>query len=246
MGQVFICRKIKARFRSVTSESIVRRIPLAVFLTFAITSPAWSQAAQKTAPTPHKHLTVEQLWTLDATYTDPKHGVTFRYPSVWAAGTGFAYHQPLLTTSRDADIIATYGYDARNPPPDGPSSPYVGSDLEGFGFTYATAAGANQAQCETMAEPVADSKTHTSVLIGMRRFSSYEVGEGGMSQSTGGDLYVTFAESTCYFFETDSGWIARGVFEDVKSLSNRDSALIFAHLWEIMKTVRISPSGRGQ
>jgi hypothetical protein len=222
------------------------RTPPAICLTLSLAGLAWGQAVQKKSPTTSKRLTVAQVWALDATYTDREHGVTFRYPSVWTAGNDFAYHQPILTESNDARIIATYGYDTRNPSPDGPASPYSGTNLEGYGISYATAAGANQTQCETMAAAVADTKIHKSVLIGMRHFSNYEVGEGGMSQSTGGDLYVTFAGSTCYFFETDAGWITMGVFDDVRPLSTRNSAFIFAHLWTVMQSVRISPGGRNQ
>jgi len=222
------------------------RSPLALILAFAFAGLAYGQAEQKTPPATPKRLTVAQVWTLDATYTDRGHGVTFRYPSAWTAGTGFAYHQPLLTTSSDAHIIASYGYSADSPPPDTTPAPYLGTDLEGFGFTYATAAGANQTQCETMAASIADENKHTSVLIGQRRFSGYEVAEGGMSQSIGGELYVTFAGATCYFFETDAGWKAMGVFDGIRPLTNHESSLIWAHLMTILKSIRISPSGRNQ
>ena len=55
--------------------------------------------AGQTPVQPTKTLTLTQVWTLDATYTDPQHGVTFRYPSVWEATTQFAYNPPALARS---------------------------------------------------------------------------------------------------------------------------------------------------
>jgi hypothetical protein len=54
--------------------------------------------------------TLAQIWTLDATYTDRLHGVTFRYPSVWRAETQFGYHPPALTMSVERPI-AGFGYE---------------------------------------------------------------------------------------------------------------------------------------
>lgn len=200
------------------------------------------------APTPPnrtaKPLTQAQLWALDKVFTDSEHGVTFRYPSVWKAGTDFAYHPPVLTNSDDAKIVAAFGYDTMDPPPGGPSNPYAGTDLEGFGFTYATADASNRTQCEEMAATLADKKNHKTILIGRRPFSNYEVAQAGMSQSTGGDLYVTFAGATCYFFETDTGWIAPGVADDAKTLPERQSGYIQDQLFKIMNSVKISPVTR--
>lgn len=49
--------------------------------------------------TTDKPLTLAQVWTLDAPYSDPTHGVTFRYPSAWRAMTEWAYHPPALKGS---------------------------------------------------------------------------------------------------------------------------------------------------
>src|SRR5258705_7359956 len=59
--------------------------------------PTFGQAPAR----PAKPFTLTQVWTFDATYTDQQHGVTFRYPSVWQAGTGFGYHPPALTARSD-------------------------------------------------------------------------------------------------------------------------------------------------
>jgi hypothetical protein len=222
------------------------RIQLAIFLAFAFARPSWGQSGQATPSAPSKRLSAAQVWTLDSIYTDHEHGVTFRYPSAWARGTDFAYHQPLLTVSNDAHIVASFGYHAGNFPPDDPSRPYAGTNLEGFGMVYATAAASNEAQCQAMAAAISISPKHTSVLIGKRRFSEYETSDAGMSQSIGGNLYVTFTGSTCYFFETDSGAVAAGVVDGIKDLTDRESRSIDSHLLAIMQTVRISPSKRNQ
>ena len=78
---------------------------LALLLVVQTFGQGLGQAPAQTA----KPVTLRQVWTLDTTYTDHQHGVTFRYPSAWQAATQFGYHPPALTLSATKPI-AGFGY----------------------------------------------------------------------------------------------------------------------------------------
>jgi hypothetical protein len=77
---------------------MLRALPTASLILLLVVQ-ASGQDLTQTPAQPAKPLTLTQVWTLDATYTDHQHGVTFRYPSAWEATTQFAYHPPALTVS---------------------------------------------------------------------------------------------------------------------------------------------------
>jgi hypothetical protein len=189
---------------------------------------------------PAKPLTLTQVWTLDATYTDHQHGVTFRYPSAWEATTQFAYHSPALTVS-EATPIAGFGYSEGGFPRDRIVGPYAEMNLEGVGIVYSAVPAASAAECEAKAASLSDSPKHSQVMFGHRSFSVYETGEAGMSQSIGGELYATYVGSTCYLFETD---VAVASLDDIQALTPAQLRYIDIHLLDIMKSVRIVPTGR--
>ena len=58
-----------------------------------------------------KPFTLQQVWLLNSTYTDQQHGITFRYPSVWKAGTQFGYHPPALTGLEPDHSTAGFVYE---------------------------------------------------------------------------------------------------------------------------------------
>jgi hypothetical protein len=191
-----------------------------------------------------KSLTSAQVWALDATYSDPQHGVTFQYPSVWRATTQFAYHPPALTRSDHAKPIAGFGYSEGGFPRSRNAGPYSDTDLEGFGVVYSAVRAANAKKCDAMAAAIADSPKHSRVVLGQRTFSDYETGEDFMSQSISGDLYVTYENRTCYFFEADVALASPAVLEDIPGLTAEQLRAIYAHLFDIVKSFRIVTSSR--
>jgi len=202
-----------------------------------------SRGAGQALHLPKKPLTLEQVFRLDATYTDPQHGVTFRYPSVWESTTQYAYHAPALTVSGPNEPIAGFGYSEGGFPRDEIVGPYAGTNLEGFGLVYSAVPAASATECESEAASVSDSDIHAHVVFGHRSFSVYKTGEGGMSQFISGTLYAMYASHTCYLFETD---VAGSLEEDIQRLTPSQSRYIDAHLLDIMKSVRILADGRHQ
>jgi hypothetical protein len=200
------------------------------------------QGNRQNPDAPKKPFTMAQVWTLDATYTDQQHGVTFRYPSIWEATTQFAYHPPALTESVEAKSIVGFGYSEGGFPRDEIVGPYSGTNLEGFGLVFSVVSAESASECEIKATSLSESDEHTRIVLGHRSFSVHETGEAGMSQSISGTLYVTYAGHFCYLFETDMAVASPGVLDDIRPLTTAQSRFIDKRLLDIMKSVRIVPN----
>ncbi len=214
---------------------------LALLLVVQTSGQGLGQAPAQTA----KPVTLRQVWTLDTTYTDHQHGVTFRYPSAWQAATQFGYHPPALTLSATKPI-AGFGYSEGGFPRDRIVGPYASTNLEGVGLVYSAVPAASAAECEAQAASLSDSPEHSQVVLGQRSVSVYKTFSGGMSQSMSGELYATYASSICYLFETNVAVVSPGVVDDIQTLTAAQLHDIERHLLEIMKSVRIVPSIRKQ
>jgi hypothetical protein len=190
---------------------------------------------------PADALTEAQVWALDATYTDPLHGVTFHYPSLWKATTKFDYHPPALTRSESTAPIAGFGYSVGGFPRKANTGPYSRTNLEGVDFVYSAVAVATDSDCEATAASLSDSPKRSSVMVGGRTFSVYETGDAGMSQSIAGRLYVTYVDRTCYLFETDVATVSSGVVDGIKPLDPSQMKSIVSNLTDLMNSVRIAP-----
>jgi hypothetical protein len=211
------------------------------FLLFAFVAlPSISQQdrnAQNPA-LPRKPFTLTQVWTLDATYSDEPHGVTFRYPRIWESTTQFGYNPPALTEMTPKPI-AGFGYEEGGFPRDRVVGPYSTTNLEGFGIVYSATPAANTAECDARATSISETPEHRTVVFGGRAFSERDTGEAGMSQSNSGKLYATYVHPNCYLFETD---VAIASLDDIVGLTPAQQRFIDTHLLTIMKSVRIVPS----
>ena len=213
---------------------------LAFFFFAFVALPSISQrerSAQKPA-VPGAPFTLTQVWTLDATYSDEQHGVTFRYPRIWKPRAQFGYNPPALSDATPKPI-AGFGYEEGGFPRGRVVGPYSATNLEGFGIVYSAAPAANAAECDARANSMLEMSEHRTVVFGGRAFSEREKGEGGMSQSNSGKLYATYVHPNCYLFETD---VATASADDIRDLTRAQLRVIETHLLDIMKSVRIVPS----
>jgi hypothetical protein len=190
---------------------------------------------------PRKPFTLTQVWTLDATYSDEQHGVTFRYPRIWDSTTQFGYNPGALTLMTPK-LTAGFGYREDGFPRSQIVGPYSTTNLEGFGIVYLAISTASAFECEAKASSVSDVHQPTTIVFADRSFSVRESGESGMSQSTAGKLYATYARPTCYLFETDVALASPEVVGVIRALTPAQLRFINAHLLTIMKSVRIVAS----
>ena len=221
------------------------RIVVIASFSLLLLSSAFGQGVLQTPVQSPKPFTLTQVWTCDATYTDQRHGVSFRYPSVWKSGTQFGYHPPALTQSQD-ESVAGFGYEEGGFPRESAIGPYTGTNLEGFGVVYSVVATTDAAECESKASSLSLTAKHRVVMLHGRSFTEHETGEGGMSQSAYGKLYATYVRPMCYLFETSVAQASMGALEDVSALTPAQQHSIDTHLFDIMKSVRIVPPARSQ
>jgi hypothetical protein len=193
----------------------------------------------QTSSTPAKLFTLAQVWTLNETYNDLQHGVSFRYPSIWKPSVQFSYIPPALTQSAVAKPIAGFSYSEGGFPRTQLVGPYAGTNLEGIGLVYSAIPAASLTDCKAKAVSVSNTPGDTPVSLGGRFFSVYKTEGAGMSQSTSGKLYATYAGSTCYLFETDVAMVAPGVADNIETLTPTQLQFIDTHLLAIMESVRI-------
>ena len=214
---------------------------LLAFVLFAFVALSSISEQDRNAQDPalaRKPFTLTQVWTLDATYSDKSHGVTFRYPRIWESATQFGYIPPALT-QMISKPIAGFGYEEGGFPRNRVVGPYSTTNLEGFGIVYSAAPAANTTECDARATSISETPERRSVVFGGRAFSERDTGEGGMSQSNSGKLYATYVHPNCYLFETD---VAVASLDDMSSLTPAQQRDIDSHLLTIMKSVRIVPS----
>jgi hypothetical protein len=186
-----------------------------------------------------KQLTIAQVWTLDATYKDAEHGVTFRYPSVWEADTQLAYNPPALSIPADVKPVAGFAYELDGSLIRKIVAPYSRTSLEGFGIVYSVFAAGSAVRCRAYAATLAETPQMHTVLLANRTFWRYETSTYGMMQSTSGWLYATYTNRLCYLFETDVAVGSIEGIENARELTSDESRSIDLHLFSVMKSVRI-------
>jgi hypothetical protein len=219
------------------------RIFLAASLALPLVVQGPGQQPARTTGQSSKPLTLAQVWMLNATYTDPQHGVTFRHPGVWQATAQSGYHASALSQSEEARPIAGFAYSEGGFPRSAAVGPYTATNLESVGIVYSAVPAATVDACQTLAASVAETPQHTQVLFGSRSFAAYPTGSAGMSHSISGTLYAAHAGPTCYLFETDMAVVAPGVVDGIQALTSAQLDSIHNHLLEVMKTVQIVPGG---
>lgn len=187
-----------------------------VSLLFAFAS-APAQDTGRQSGQPAVPLTLKQLWTLDGSYSDAQQGVSFQYPSTWSPSLSFGYWVPAMTTANNPEPIAGFGYETGCCARSDRSGPFAHSTLEGFGIVYTALTMTSANACEARAADIAQTTAVNHARFGGRRFSIRETGTGGMSQSSSGLLYATFANGTCYLFETNTAVAAGETWDDTNA-----------------------------
>jgi hypothetical protein len=129
------------------------------------------------------------------TFSDPKSGVTFRYPSVWNRSDGNDPPGVSALLSKDGDRLTTLLTWQISSETD--HVPTVSQSM----FAFAILAAKNQHACRNRAldvDSLADS--HTRVIHGVT-FAHSNTQSAGLGHSTQNNVYTTFRNGLCYGFE---------------------------------------------
>ncbi len=186
-------------------------------------------------------VTMHTMWSLDRTYNDHVHGVTFRYPGTWTLNNSAAsYHAPALLESADIPTPIELSFAEGSFPRTQKHRPYSRTTLEVVDI-YAAKLIRDVSACNQLASTIADALDSTKRIVAGTPFYVRRTGKSGMSQFIEGRLYSTFMNQTCFLFETDAAGLADGVELKAHTLSSHEYAIINARLFSIVRTIRITP-----
>jgi hypothetical protein len=221
----------------------MQQILSALAISFLVIQSSVPGGKAESGPVPHKPA-FAQVWRLDAIYRDRKHGVTFRYPSVWRPSTQFGYWPPALYDSVTPPI-AGFGYRVGGFPraQNEEGHPYSATNVEGFGIVYSAFAAASAAKCTETAASLSYTANHRIATFRKNSFVVYQTGQGGMTQSASGSLYATYASRTCYLFETSLA-LSEGAVDNsagISALTPAQSRFIETQLLNIVRSAQIVP-----
>jgi hypothetical protein len=192
-------------------------------------------------------------WTPTRTYTDAAHGVTFRTPPTWKPTTERpdtfnpslkAVYPMLMQINDPAPTVMFF-----DPSP----SLYAHTSVTGLYFIYSVKLLPDAAACDKFASGLPSDETAKArqvTLNGIQFTARYsDELDGNTRDGTDGTLYSTFRSGTCYLFETTATLFDRSngsADDDYKFAKTHRPipwAAIHAHLFDIMRTVRIPLAG---
>ena len=183
-------------------------------------------------------------WSPTVTYSDPAHGVAFRYPAAFKPQIQFSYIPPLLAQSDTVRPIAGFSYSLGGFPRTSFNGLYSHTTLEGFGVVYTAFSSSSNNACQSTAASIAQVEPGARPLppetINGLAFAVYPTAQAGMMKRLSGRIYAAFTQHTCYLVETGVGSVAPGVAEGVDSLTPQQSKAIRAGLLRIVHSLLIA------
>jgi len=175
-----------------------------------------------------------------ATYSDPLHGISFRYPKTYVLKTGDEPGFDLAGMGVQTDFIQPGGMTVAAV--ELPGSSYPGTDFTSAFFSVSVNPLLNAAQCEQFAfspspsekEPAAPAK----VKVGNSEFNMIETLGGDAKNGASTKYYHRFENGSC--FEFTMGPATADATVDGLQPVNRD--LVFRKLEQILATVKLQPA----
>jgi hypothetical protein len=164
------------------------------------------------------------------TYTDPAHGVSFRYPVAWQQVKKFdQYCQPVVFNNKLKPTIIVQFTGAGNY--------YQKTYLDSLYFQYGGVRMASAATCRKLADEAADGETGTpaNTTINGVGFRHSRGGACGLSHGIDADVYTTFRDGVCLVFEAD--FTTCSGIDDTRDLTRAEIKALQKHLDAIMFSV---------
>jgi hypothetical protein len=169
------------------------------------------------------------------TYTDPKTGVSFKYPSVWVTSDKNPSYLGQAYMSETAHPRASFSFS-----PVG--NLYEHTLLLDLAFSYFVAPMKDSASCT---KSVADAQSETvkpkAVEIHGIHYQQFDGAQGGMCHQQANQLNVTYRDGQCFVFERDFDTQCYGADETRRKLTNAQMKALQRHLDEIMQSVVFAP-----
>ena len=171
------------------------------------------------------------------TYSDPKTGVTFQYPSVWKPVADPANYGQSLVRENSNNITPVFAVEFSQE-----GNLYEKTNLEGLGYVYFAAPSPNIAACATLGDVnQGQPPKPTYTTIHGLRFQHSTGGDGGMSQWMTSDAYSVYRNGTCYIFEEIFKTVNAQVAEK-HELTKAQATALQRHLDAITQSIVFTPA----
>jgi hypothetical protein len=167
-----------------------------------------------------------------ATYTDPKSGVTFQYPSVWKqVADPASYTQSMVAENSLIKPVFVIEFSPKG-------NLYEHTNLTGLAFLYFAAPSPDVMACAKLGDVnLGESPKPTNSTIHGVHFQRSKGSDAGMSHQLGSNAYSIYRNGVCYIFEEVFMNISRGVIESAHDLSNAETKALQHHLDAITQSI---------
>jgi hypothetical protein len=167
-----------------------------------------------------------------STYTDPKSGATFQYPSVWTQITDTANFTNSLV-AENSSIKPTFVVEFS---PKG--NLYEHTNLSGLDYVYFSVPASDIMACAKLGDLNQGEKPKpTNATIHGVRFQHSSGNDAGMSHQLNSDAYSIYRNGNCYIFEEVFRTVSRGVIEGAHDLTNAQMKALQRHLDAITQSI---------
>jgi len=169
------------------------------------------------------------------TYSDPKTGVTFQYPTVWLPSDKAPSYLGPSFTSDTAQLRASFTFAAN-------SNLYKKTLLLSLVFSYFIAPTTDAASCLKLAQDASgvDLKPKPVVIHGVS-YQEVDGSDAGMCHEQSNQIDLTYRDNQCFVFERDFNTECYGADDHKRQLTAAEMKALQHHLDAIMQSVVFAP-----
>jgi hypothetical protein len=171
-----------------------------------------------------------------ATYTDPKNGVSFQYPSVWKPVADPTNYGQSLVKENSPNITPVFAVEFSQE-----GNLYQKTNLTGLAYVYFATPSSNATACATLGDVnQGQPPKPTNTIIHGVRFRHSTGGDGGMSQWMTSDAYSVYRNGACFIFEEIFKTVNAQV-ADKHNLTKAQTTALQHHLDAITQSIVFAP-----
>jgi len=171
----------------------------------------------------------------NATYSDPKTGVTFQYPSVWVPYDKAPSYMGPSFISETVQPRASFTFTNDN-------NVYRKTLLLSLIFSYFVVPTTDAASCLKLVQDASggDLQPKPVVIHGVS-YQEIDGGDAGMCHEQGNQIAITYRNNQCFIFERDFNTECYGADDTKRKLTAAENKALQRHLDTIMQSIVFSP-----
>jgi hypothetical protein len=174
-----------------------------------------------------------------STYTDPKNGVSFQYPSVWTPVANPAdYTQSVVGENSSIKPAFVVEFSPKG-------NLYEHTNLTGLAYLYFVVPNSDIMACAKLGDlNMGEKPKPTKSTIHGVHFQHSKGGDAGMSHQLDSDAYSVYRNGVCFIFEEIFSNISQGVIDDPgeHDLTSAQAKALQRHLDAITESIVFTPA----